>query len=346
MVSFGGEASIWNFLEGHHIVFGEIIEIDDREVVIYVADYFNVATTDETGQSMSGLIRIICGSDQGGYWTSWCSPHHLNEGDYVLASLLENDSGFLAIYEIFKVESLDYQTFYAETQIRAGSIALTDFIRNRGAYEYRWNWRRLYRQNVQDQSGFLVIYTETTVMIGEIIDIIDDEVMVNIADYIAGEATVEQTFDVITYGIRELEDFQIGDYIAVSTNIPQRSFGRRISINARNIFRIDSLDYQTLNAQSATGDSSLSALYTDYINHRGRYQYIVDFGTFDMDVAYQSITRLQGSEEILIYEYRDLIRKRIQSVEDDSGLMIAMLIIGGAGIVVRSRFTKKRHRNS
>jgi len=128
-----------NIMRNDHdaLLIGEIISIDEREVVIQAVDYIVSAYSLNEGAAEQQLrpeaIRIIRDEQIGDF----------HVGDHVLASLNQNDGDpsdlFViawGIYRIDLVDELDWQVWYVETDDMLRSIVLSDFVNQEGRYTY------------------------------------------------------------------------------------------------------------------------------------------------------------------------------------------------------------------
>jgi len=131
--AFGVEDLTRLFMGNYHdtLVIGEVTSISDGEVVIEVADYVVSAHSVETGAEAEQLrpeVARVSGA------LDWLAD--LAVGDYVIASLNQSDDVFQVAWGIFRVDSLDYETLYVETESTQLSAMYSDFVNRGGVYEY------------------------------------------------------------------------------------------------------------------------------------------------------------------------------------------------------------------
>ena len=135
-----------------------------------------------------------------------------------------------------------------------------------------------------------------TLVIGEVTSIDDGEVVIEVEDYIVSAHSVEAGAEGrqvrpevarVSGALDWLADLEVGDYVIASLDQSEDAF-----VVAWGIFKVDSLDYETLHVEAET--TLLSALYTDFVNRGGVYSYEVR--------GDGRVIRLQGDAEIVIYD--------------------------------------------
>ena len=335
------------FMSGSHFVIGEVIEVDvdEWEILLDVADYFS---SDSAGKIEMPDSEPLTASFSGNY----SGVGNFEPGDYVVASFYGSDFCGSNGREILHVTSLDYATLQVKDTVwytNGHNVRkLTDFINHRAAYEYEVYGLRMYRQNRQNPIGFTVVYGRTSLILGQITVLDEDEITIEIWDYVTMDNVradeEELPFDHLTLyrgRARGFNDFSIGDEVAIALRLPagneDTSTLTVMPIDSIvDIFSINILDNGSIQAEHIRDDSSMSALYTDLIQHRGNYPYVVTFGDTG---RYNSVVRLVDGELIMIYEHEEVIEEEdldelasSETVGSD-WVTLAFVTVGIAGLL-------------
>ena len=127
-----------NIMRNDHdtLLIGEITSMDDNEVVIEAMEYIVSAHDLIEGETRRQLrprtVRVID--------DAWMDDFYV--GDYVLASLNQEGNQFAVawgVYQIDKVDELDWQVWRVEAGNELSSIILSDFVNQEGNYKYSVN---------------------------------------------------------------------------------------------------------------------------------------------------------------------------------------------------------------
>jgi len=349
------------FLSGDHFVIGEVVEIVDSEILIDTVDYF-ISEVANDAELVSEIVSFP------GY--SW-QIERFEQGDYVIASFDGENFCEATTGAIFHVTSLDYATLQVEDTLGRVFRMLTDFVNHRGAYAY-YEGRNssVYRQHRQNPMGWMIAYDPTSLVLGEIIAFERDEVTIEIWDYVTPNGE-ELAFDRLTlYQDRHhlFNNFNVGDDVAVKIRIPigdgdartlMSSSHSSMDIFSVNVLEDGSVQLENVRMETVREDSSLSALYTDLLQHRRNYPYVVTFGSSRYQ-RYQTVARLVDGELIMIYEQEEPEEAdevvvltaepeplTLSATGDSEWPTLAMMSIGisGAlGVIVVFLVVKKRKR--
>jgi len=321
-----------NFMSGSHFAIGEVIAIDETEILIDVADYFMLEHI--TNEELEVLMMT---SETFSFPSSTRRVQYFEQGDYVIASLgvaggcyFENDE------EIFHVTTLDYATLQVEDRMGQGwmperMLTVTEFV-NHG---FQQRNSRTYRQHHQTPMGWLAAYNTTSLILGQITAFERDEVTIEIWDYVIPDE-IELTNDRLTlYQERHhlFIGFNVGDDVAVTLRVPTGDGDTRTLVStdhsSMDIFSVNVLEDGSVQLESdriRTGseDSSLSALYTDLLQHRGNYPYVVTFGGTG---RYKSVARLVDDELIMIYQQEEVLEELVDGVEFLIGAVLGVIVV-------------------
>ena len=124
-----------NIMRNDHdtLLIGEIISMDDDEVVIeameYIVSAYDLIEDEARRQLRPRTVRVVD--------DAWMDDFYI--GDYVLASLNQEGSQFVVawgIYPIRKVYELDWEVWRVEARDELTSIILSDFVNQEGRYMY------------------------------------------------------------------------------------------------------------------------------------------------------------------------------------------------------------------
>lgn len=286
------------FISGDHFVIGQVIEVEDSEFLIAVADYFTSEVAND-----ANLIGEVVSFSTSSIW----QQDPINQGDYVVASFDGVNFCDATTGAIFHVTSLDYATLLVKDSIEPNRILfmLTDFVNHRGAYSYRETNTRIYRSHRQNSMEFSIIYNSTSLILGDIVAIDEGEIIMEISDYITSEdrsLTSEQltlywTFDSER---RLFDDFNVGDAIAVNLELLSENTDMRArAIWEVDVFAVTHLD-EEVQLRDVRGHQGVSALYTDLLQNRDIYEYRVIFERGSRN--YTTVVRLVDGEWLVIYE--------------------------------------------
>jgi len=243
---------------------------------------------------------------------------NFNQGDYVIVSFGGEDGVSRSFCdtagtEIFHVTSLDYETLHVKHHREHIARMLTDFVYNRGTYTYdTWSrGTRVYRQHRWNPEGWLLIYDLNSLILGNIITLEEEKFTIEIWDYVTSNGE-ELAFEHVTlyweysHHRSSFEDFNVGDSVAVTVQLPNQlptedDDARVLAVIeiSIDVFSINILDDGSMQLERVQEDSGLSALYTDLLQHRGNYSYVVTFGSLR---RYESIDRLVDDELIRVYQ--------------------------------------------
>jgi len=335
------------FMTGSHFAIGEIVDIDGSEILIDVADYFIVDHGVEIEITTSELFKFSFINSQ-----SWVEDFSL--GDYVVISLGGSDMMIgmnfcdMSGTEIYPVTSLDYTTLQVESEDELISRMLTDFVYHRGTYMYHASRVRVYRKHRQNPAGWLLFYDPTSLILGRITVLDEDEITIEIWDYVRTDherVDDELPFEHLTLYRGEafrFNDFSIGDDIAVALRLPTAAEDARTltavpTESLRDTFSINILEEDgSVQVEHIRGDASVSAFYTDLLQHRGNYTNVVTFGGTS---RYKSVARLVDGELIMVYEEEEVGSEQMESADAtreaaDSDLLVLILVIAGIGGVL------------
>ena len=334
------------FMDGSQFVIGEVIAANESEIHIEVADSF--IPYGATNEGAIAPSEVISFSSE--YWDRY---EHFQPGDYVVASLDPENTCSWDESNIFHTTSLNYAILQVENTSGHALRILTDFVNHRATYEYREGGAprgtRIYRQHRQHQTGFTVIYDETKLILGQIVALNPDDITIEIWDYVA---TVEHelSFDRLNlwgYG-SAFDDFNVGDDVAVNIRMPVVDEDTRTLVAmptfSLDIFSVHNLADGSIQLTHIREEDSdgISTLYTDLLQHRGEYSYVVTFGRFG---RYQSVARVVDDELIMIYEQDEVIEdleNPFDELEDEilagesveSDWLIVTLVIAGTGVML------------
>ena len=323
------------FMTGSRFAIGEIVDIDGLDILLDVADYFIIGRTIETekidserhndnNQSRTENFNIA---------NSQSRIENFDQGDYVIVSFGGEDMvgrGFCDTSgtEIFPITSLDNETLHVKHRQEHISKMLTDFVYHRGTYTYEtWSrGTRIYRQHRSNPEGWLLIYDLNSLILGNITVLEEEKLTIEIWDYVTsdGEALA---FELVTFywedhHRRSFEDFNVGDTVALTVQLPTQLSAKdedaRVlaTIEISDVFFIDIIDYDIVLLEHVQENSGLSALYTDFLQHRGYYSYVVTFGSL---LRYESIERLEGEGLIMVYQQGMVVSEPVDlTVETES----------------------------
>ena len=330
------------FMGGTRFIIGEVVVSDESEFLIDVADYF---IPEVANDSWTTSLEVLSFGIE-----SWRLAN-FEPGDYVVASLYSTEPGCNGtVDEIFHVTSLDYETLQVKDNGRDSRI-LSAFVNQRAVYSFReGSSGRLYRQHRQNPNGYIVVHGVANLILGQITSFEGDEVTIEIWDYVL-ETGGALTFNQLTLYWRNLplNDFNVGDNVAINLRIPVSDVDTSTLMvmpasQTLDVFSVNVLEDGNVQVESVREDSSISALYTDLLQHRGNYPYVVTFGGTE---RYQSVARLVDNELIMIYEQEEVVEEledASDELEDEmltpttssieSEWSIVALAISGTGVAV------------
>jgi len=135
VIAFGADSDYYLMRNDHDtLLIGEIISMDENEIVIQAMDYIISAHDLTEGATRNQLrpetARVWIRGDE--------RMSDLHVGDYVLASLDHEDCiecAFVVahgIYRIALIDELDWQMWYVETGDTVRSAILSDFVNQGG----------------------------------------------------------------------------------------------------------------------------------------------------------------------------------------------------------------------
>jgi len=337
------------FMTSSQFYIGEVVAIDESEILIDVADYF---TTNEESETIPEVLSL--GSN-----ISW----HLELGDYVIVSFGSGIPDECVPYtglpgsEIFHVTSLDYATLRVNAVVDQDRIMLTNFVNHRATYVYRLSGSPtgsiIYRTHRYNPIGSTIIHYEFNLIVGQITTIDEDAVTIEVWDYVTSDGR-ELALDRLSLRSsgQPFEGFNVGDDIAInlrhtgvsgedartmSTYVPR--------FHSTDIFSVNILDDGSMHLEYIREDSSVSAFYTDLLQHRSINAYVVTFGGVG---RYKSVARLVDDELVMIYEQEEVLEELVDLADE---AWVERLIpwvtvgIGGVlGVAVVVVVTKKRKR--
>ena len=331
--------SSWEiFLSGGRFLIGEVVDIQDSEISIYVTDSF--AANSENGTFAISEIIDFINVDILGYPQP---TERFEVGDAVVASF----EGFEGPefcdangQALFHVTSLDYAHLQVGDHSSIITEILTSFVNQRGTYTYHYSRNRgiIYRQNRENSTGFTVYIDETSLILGSIVTLDDEEVIIKVWDYVISNDN-ESAPEYLTYQIRHerrfFDEFDIGDDIAIRGPLSNRLRPTYISAD---IFSVHILD-DMIQLVDVRGDDSVSALYTDLLQHRNPDAYVFNFGRSTVNSygerqssRYGLIERLVDGERIVIYKQEVEIED--EDEDDSERLPIALIMVIGTGSVL------------
>jgi len=334
------------FTTGSHFIIGEVLTIDETEILIDVADYFMPpSATNEELVETSETINFPS--------SSWLLEH-FNQGDYVITSFNGTGCSWDGAEEIFHVTSLDYTTLQVEDRMsKTWGMAermMTDFVNHRATYNYQQRNSRIYRQHRENPAGWMVIYDPPSLILGEITVLNPDEVTIEIWDYVAPDEK-ELAFDRLTLyrgHTTVFNNFNIGDDVAVIFRLPVGDGDARTLTaiplgSPMDVFTINILENGDIQAEHIREDSSISAFYTDLIQHRRNYPYVVTFGGTG---RYKSVARLVNGELVMVYEQEEVVIEQVESANQvaaeiltsreattSTWLTLTLVIVGIGGVL-------------
>jgi len=315
--TYGCDFHSWDFfMDGSQFVIGVVISIDESEVSIEVTDSFAPHFT--PSESLIEISDVV-------YFPSdrWQRFERLKQGDHVVASLTSECPCCERDGSIFHVTSLDYATLQVVEEPGGSTLRmLTDFVNHRAIYTHRFNSLRVYRQHRQNPIGFTLAYDPTSLILGEITSLEQGEITIEIWDYITPDGA-ELAFDHLRWSWddeNEFTRFNVGDDIAVNLWLPSGDGeSRTLTATSMTIFSINVLDDGSIQLERGN-DASLSALFTDLIQHRRYYPYVVTFAGSHQHRRYQSVARLVDGELIMIYGQQIIVEERVENtnvIEDE-----------------------------
>ena len=303
-----------NFMSGFSFVIGEISTIDETEILIDVADYFTSEFESNEAQELN-LETVSVPSSE---WRM----QHFEQGDYVVVAFDVEACYWDNEKEVFHVTSLDYATLQVEDRMRQGwgsaERMLTDFINHQAAYSYQQRNSRIYRQHRSNPTGWLIIHDPTSLILGQITVLEWNEITIEIWDYVTPYG-IELAFDRLNlHQTHRFNDFNVGDDVAVNIQVPVGDGDARtltaIPVNpSLDILSVRDLDDGSIRLEAISEDSSASAYYTDLLQHRGNYPYVVTFGGTG---RYKSVARIVDDELITVYEEVEVIEEQGESVSE------------------------------
>jgi len=334
-----------NFMSGSHFIIGEVIAIDETEILIDVADNFTPESDSNEAQELTSEVSVPS--------SEW-RVQHFEQGDNVVATFGVEDCYWDNEEEIFHVTSLDYATLQVEDRMRQGwgmdERVLTDFINHRGTYNYQQRNSRVYRQHRNNPAGWMIIHDSTSLILGQITALEWDEVMIEIWDYVTPDG-VELAFDRLSlHQTHRFNDFNVGDDVAVNIQVPVGDGDARTltailaGSSSMDVFSVSHLNDGNVKVEAIPEDNILSAFYTDLLQHRGNYPYVV---TFEGTARYKSVARLIGNELIMVYEEVEVVEEQAEPVNEEEiefltprevmgsyWIVLAFAAIGVAGVLI------------